>query len=126
MFAQVEPKLAAIIDWELSTLGDPLLDLAWMLTAWHEDDDPPGHGERTALWDRMPSRQEVIDHYGAVSGRSVDDMPWFFVLACYKLGILLEGSYARALAGQSAMDMGLTLHRIATWLFLKGAQTIAA
>ena len=53
-------------------------------------------------------------------------MPWFFVLACYKLGILLEGSYARALAGQSAMDMGLTLHSMATWLFLKGAQTIAA
>ena len=45
MFAPTQPKLAAVIDWELSTLGDPLLDLAWMLTAWHEDDDPPGRGQ---------------------------------------------------------------------------------
>ena len=48
------------------------------------------------------------------------------MLACYKLGILLEGTYARALAGQSAMDMGVMLHAYATWLFEKGAQTIAA
>ena len=99
-----------------------------MLTAWHEPGDPPGHGgAQPRSWDRMPSRQEVIEHYGAVSGRSVDDMPWFFVLACYKLGILLEGTYARALAGQVGDGHGAyTLHRVATWLFLKGAQTIAA
>jgi aminoglycoside phosphotransferase (APT) family kinase protein len=127
MFSPHEPKLAAIVDWELCTLGDPLLDLAWMLTAWYEPDDPPGHGSGGGpLWERMPSRQDVIDHYGVVSGRSVDDMPWFFVLACYKLGILLEGTYARALAGQAQMEMGNMLHSYATWLFEKGAQTIAA
>ena len=49
MFSNTEPKLAAIVDWELSTLGDPLLDLAWMLTAWHEPDDPPGHGTAAAV-----------------------------------------------------------------------------
>jgi aminoglycoside phosphotransferase (APT) family kinase protein len=126
MFAPDEPKLAAIVDWELSTLGDPLLDLAWMLTAWHEPDDPPGHGGGGGpLWERMPSRQAVIDHYAAVSGRSVGVMPWYFVLACYKLGILLEGTYARALAGQAPMEMGNMLHSYATWLFEKGAQTIA-
>ncbi len=127
MFSNTDPKLAAIVDWELCSLGDPLLDLAWMLTAWHEPDDPPGHGTGGGpLWDRMPSRQDVIDHYGAVSGRSIDDMPWFFVLACYKLGILLEGTYARALAGQAPMEMGNMLHSYATWLFEKGAQTISA
>jgi len=127
MFAPAEPKLAAIVDWELSTLGDPLLDLAWMLTAWHEPDDPPGHGGGGGpFWDRMPSRQQVIDHYAAVSGRSVDAMPWFFVLACYKLGIILEGTYARALSGQAPMEMGEMLHAYATWLFEKGAQSAAA
>ena len=105
---QHRAKLAAIVDWELSTLGDPLLDLAWMLTAWHEPDDPPGHGSAAAVRSGTACRaaRSVIEHYGKVSGRSVDDMPWFFVLACYKLGILLEGSYARALAGQAADGHG--------------------
>jgi aminoglycoside phosphotransferase (APT) family kinase protein len=124
MFAPDQPKLAAIVDWELSTLGDPLLDLAWMLTAWHEPHDPPGHGGGGGpLWERMPSRQQVVEHYGTVSGRSVDAMPWYFVLACYKLGILLEGTYARALSGQAPMEMGEMLHAYATWLFEKGAQS---
>jgi len=124
MFATAEPALAAIVDWELSSLGDPKLDVAWMLTAWQEAGDPPGHGDGGPFWDAMPTRREVIELYGELTGRPIDDMPWFFVLACYKLGILLEGSYARALAGQASMEMGATLHRYATWLFEKGAQTI--
>jgi len=125
MFSNREPTLAAIVDWELSTLGDPKLDLAWMLTAWHEPGDPPGHGAGDPIWERMPSRRDVIEHYRDATGRPVDDMGWYFVLACYKLGILLEGSYARALAGQASMEMGTMLHNYATWLFEKGAQTIA-
>jgi aminoglycoside phosphotransferase (APT) family kinase protein len=126
MFSPAEPKLAAIVDWELCTLGDPKLDVAWMLTAWHQPDDPPGHGEGGPLLDRMPSRRAVIEHYGAVSGRPIDDMPWYFVLACYKLGILLEGTHARALAGQAPIEIGEVLHRYATWLLEMGAQTIAS
>jgi hypothetical protein len=52
-------------------------------------------------------------------------MPWFFVLACYKLGILLEGTYARALSGQAPLEMGEMLHAYATWLLEMGAQASA-
>lgn len=125
MFSPSEPKLAAVVDWELSTLGDPLLDLAWTLTAWREDGDPEGQGPQLAPWSDMGTRAELIEYYGAVSGRSMSAMPWFFALACYKLGILLEGSHARASAGMMPKAIGDSLHAYASWLFEKGNQIIA-
>ena len=125
MFAPAEPKLAALIDWELSTLGDPLLDLAWILTAWHEEGDPPGRGESFQPWDGVPTRAEMVQRYGEVSGRDMGSMPWFFVLGLYKLGILLEGTKARADAGQAPVQIGESLHGVAVWLFAKADQVIA-
>ena len=125
MFAPSEPKLAAVVDWELSTLGDPLLDLAWSLTAWREEGDPEGQGPQLTPWSDMGTRAELIDYYGQVSGRDMSVMPWFFALACYKLGILLEGSHARASAGMMPKAMGDSLHAYASWLFALGTQYIA-
>ncbi len=124
MFSPAEPKLAAIVDWELSTLGDPLLDLGWVLTSWSEPGDPPGKAAPFEPWDGMPSRAELIARYGEVSGRDVSVMPWFLVLACYKLGILLEGSHARAGAGQAPKEIGDLLHAYAVWLFEKANQLL--
>jgi aminoglycoside phosphotransferase (APT) family kinase protein len=124
MMAHDAPKLAAVVDWELSTLGDPLLDLGWLLTAWIEPGDPPGKAPQFEPWDSMPSRAELVAHYAKVSGRDVSAMPWFFVLACYKLGILLEGSHARACAGQAPKEMGDMLHTYALWLFEKANQSL--
>ena len=124
MFAFDEPKLAAAIDWELSSLGDPLLDLAWVLQSWSEPTDPPGKDPQLQPWDGMPSRAELIAHYGEVSGRDMSAMPWFFVLACYKLGILLEGTYARACAGKAPKEMGDIMHWYAGWLFTLADQNV--
>jgi aminoglycoside phosphotransferase (APT) family kinase protein len=126
MFSYHEPKLAAAIDWELSSLGDPLLDLAWVLTSWIEPGDPPGKAPQLQPWEGMPSRAELIAHYGEFSGRDMSDMPWFLVLACYKLGILLEGTHARACAGQAPKAMGDILHDYAAWLFALAKQTTDA
>jgi len=126
MFAHDRPELVALVDWELSTLGDPLLDLGWILTSWDEPGDPPGHSLQVAPFEGFPSRAELIERYVALTGRDPALVPWFFVLACYKLGIILEGSWARALAGQAPMDIGERLHDTAVWLFAKAQQLISS
>jgi aminoglycoside phosphotransferase (APT) family kinase protein len=126
MFHSDRPELAGLIDWELSSLGDPLLDLGWILTSWSEPGDPVVAGRDPAVqpWDGFLTRADLVQRYGELSGRDMADMPWFFVLACYKLGCLLEGSYARACAGKAPMEMGKILHNYAVWLFQLAHQSL--
>ncbi|MFI1213535.1 phosphotransferase family protein [Streptomyces sp. NPDC020802] len=122
MFAHDAPRLAAIVDWEMASLGDPLLDLAWILTAWREKGDPPGSDPQVQPWDGMPGRAELVAHYGESTGRDVSGFRWYQVLACFRLAALLEGSYARSLAGTMNRRMGEGLHAYAGWLWAKARQ----
>ena len=119
------PRLAAIVDWEMASLGDPLLDLAWILTAWREEDDPPGSGPQLEPWEDMPSRAELVAHYAELTGRDVSGFRWFQVLACFRLAALLEGSYFRALTGTMDPRIGMGLHTYATWLWSLAEREIA-
>lgn len=90
-------RLAAIVDWEMGTVGDPKLDLAWMVQGWPADTDAPADGEMSYVDMRgMPSRDEVVEHYARVSGRQVDDLDYYLVLAKWKLAIVLEQGFQRA------------------------------
>jgi aminoglycoside phosphotransferase (APT) family kinase protein len=94
--------LAAILDWEMSTLGDPLADVGWMASFWRHANDPEESilDEQTVT--RLPgfqSRDELLTRYEARSGRRIENLPFYMALAVWKLAILLEGSYARHLAG---------------------------
>jgi aminoglycoside phosphotransferase (APT) family kinase protein len=106
MFAAATPaRLVAILDWEMSTLGDPLADLGWMVSFWREPDDESGDlfAETTRVTE-LPgfrSRRDLVERYAAATGRAVEGLSWYTVLAIWKLAILLEGSYARHLAGMT-------------------------
>jgi aminoglycoside phosphotransferase (APT) family kinase protein len=90
-------RLAAIVDWEMGTVGDPKLDLGWMVQSWPENPDAPESSAMSYVDMRgMPSRSEVIAHYADVSGRQVDDLDYYLVLAKWKLAIVLEQGYQRA------------------------------
>lgn len=125
MFHEDRPAISGLIDWELSTLGDPLIDLGWMLSSWWEEGDPEGKEPVVSPWDSFLTRRELVKLYGELSGRDMGAMPWFLVLACYKLACILEGSYARAKAGQASVDIGNRLHAYALWLLAKAQQVIA-
>jgi aminoglycoside phosphotransferase (APT) family kinase protein len=95
----VPATLAAVIDWEMTTIGDPLLDLGWVLISWPPEGDDM---TRYVSLDGMPSRDEMLEHYEAISGRSTEDIDYYVVLARWKLGIVLEMSYAKLVAGGPA------------------------
>lgn len=96
MFEHREPaQLAAIVDWEMGTIGDPKLDLAWVLQGWPEDTDAPSSGNYVDL-DQMPSTDQLLDHFAATSGRQVDDIDYYLVLARWKLAVVLEQGFQRA------------------------------
>ncbi|KKD07829.1 phosphotransferase family protein [Streptomyces sp. WM6386] len=90
-------RLAAIVDWEMGTVGDPKLDLAWMLRGWPEDTNAPEAATASYVdLTGMPSRDALVQHYSEVSGRQVDDMDYYDVLAQWKLGVVLEQGFQRA------------------------------
>jgi aminoglycoside phosphotransferase (APT) family kinase protein len=90
-------RLAAIVDWEMGTVGDPKLDLAWMVESWPEDTAGPEAAAASYVdLSGMPSREQLVAHYAEVSGRQVDDLDYYLVLAKWKLAIVLERGYQRA------------------------------
>jgi aminoglycoside phosphotransferase (APT) family kinase protein len=96
-------RLAAILDWEMATRGDPLADLGYALSFWREagDDADPLHGSLGDVFsgDGWLSRRELIERYTRATGREVGDLTFYVTLAVWKLAVLLEGSYARHLMG---------------------------
>ena len=102
-------EVAAVVDWELCTLGDPLADVGLLLVYWGEEGD-----EFTALInpataaEGFPSRDAVRQRYAERSGRDVSEIDFYVALGLWKLAIILEGVFARYAAGQygSAEDSG--------------------
>ncbi len=103
MFAPGTPaRLAAIFDWELATIGDPLADVGYLVATWAQ----PGDAEDalfglSAVTRRsgFPTREQLIARYEERSGRSMSDVRWYMTLALWKSAVFLEGSYKRRLAG---------------------------
>ncbi len=89
-------RMAAIVDWEMGTVGDPKLDLAWVVNNWPEDPSAVGGGISYVDMKGMPRRSAVLDRYAQVSGRQVDDIDYYCVLAKWKLGVVLEQGFQRA------------------------------
>jgi aminoglycoside phosphotransferase (APT) family kinase protein len=123
MYEFAGPQLAAVVDWELATIGDPLLDLGWLLATWpdREDDDST---PVVTPWQGFPSASELVAHYGRYSRRDLSRVHWYEVLACFKLGILLEGTHARACAGNAPRTTGDQLHAQAIALFKRALRRI--
>lgn len=123
LFRNDSPALAAIIDWELSTIGDPMIDLGWLLATWREQD---GQAQGSPIviepWQGFPTAAELVAYYGERTGADVSQAHWYGVFACYKLALLLEGTFARACAGKAEPELGQRFHNNAINLLLRAAR----
>jgi aminoglycoside phosphotransferase (APT) family kinase protein len=103
MFAHgAPPRLNAIFDWELATIGDPLADVGYLVATWSQPDDPEDALRGLGAVTReagFPTRDELVARYEERSGRSMSDVRWYMTLALWKSAVFLEGSYKRRLAG---------------------------
>lgn len=124
MYRNDGPVLAAIVDWELATLGDPLLDLGLVLTTWPRADDPTSM--KIEPWEGFPTAAELTAYYAAHSDRDLTSLGWYEVLACFKLGILLEGTFARACAGKADRRVGERFHARTRALFERALRQVSS
>lgn len=116
------PEVAAFVDWEMCTVGDPLVDLGWMLVCWPTDPNPLGSGEPLAQLGGLVSRAELLEAYQAAGGRRTEHLDWYRAFACFKLGVVIEGTWVRYLAGQATREAGEFLHAAATRLIELGTR----
>jgi aminoglycoside phosphotransferase (APT) family kinase protein len=97
-------EVRAVLDWEMTTIGDPLFDLAVSLSYWVEPDDPQELKEVLPTVTDTPgfiTRKEFIDYYAEKSGRDLSRMHWYMVFGYFKLAVILQQIYARWHKGQT-------------------------
>ena len=116
------PEVAAFIDWEMCTVGDPLLDLGWLLVCWPLEPNPINAGSELAALGGLATRRELLDAYLVAGGRTTSRLDWYVAMACFKLGIVIEGTWARYLAGQASQEAGERLHSSAVNLIELGTR----
>jgi aminoglycoside phosphotransferase (APT) family kinase protein len=93
-------SIAAVLDWELCTLGDPLADMGLLLVYWSEPADGyAALGDSATLLDGFPTRAELSARYAERSGRDLSDVDYYVAFGYWKLACILEGVHARYRAG---------------------------
>jgi aminoglycoside phosphotransferase (APT) family kinase protein len=104
------PRLLGIVDWELSTLGDPLADLGWLLAFWREIGDKPPELKilpRVMELPGFPSRAELAERYAERAERPMPELQFYVVFALWRMAVLLEGHWARHVKGTAeTFDFG--------------------
>ncbi|HEY2752000.1 phosphotransferase [Phenylobacterium sp.] len=129
IFHPTEPRVIAVLDWELSTLGEPLADFTYLLMNWVNGSistipDPKAHG--------IPTLQETVDYYCSLTGRTgLHDLDWFFSYNAFRLAGILQGIVGRVRDGTAnsphaaqQADRVVSLAQ-ASWRFAEKAGALA-
>ncbi|PTW49267.1 aminoglycoside phosphotransferase (APT) family kinase protein [Sphingomonas faeni] len=104
IFAPSEPKVIAVLDWELSTLGDPLADFSYLLMSWvTEPEGRSGVLGMTGPETGIPTIEQVVERYCAATGRDgVPDLNWYFAYNLFRLTGIVQGIKKRIIDGTAS------------------------
>jgi aminoglycoside phosphotransferase (APT) family kinase protein len=120
-------RLAAVIDWDTGTIGDPLLDIGHLLARWTEPGEESALGLEIEAASRegLPRRAEMAERYAERTGRDLSALPYYQALSLFKLGIILEGRVARAPSPAEAGERAELVNRLIRFadLFARGERT---
>jgi aminoglycoside phosphotransferase (APT) family kinase protein len=97
-------RIAGVLDWELATVGDPLMDLGSALAYWVDHDDEPGFAalrRQPSHLPGMPTREQFVARYLQLSGRKCDDFTFYEVFGLFRLAVIIQQIWARYSAGQT-------------------------
>jgi aminoglycoside phosphotransferase (APT) family kinase protein len=122
-------RVAAVLDWEMSTLGDPLADVGLLLIYWAEQGDDRGAAlavvpSITAL-PGFPTRAEVAQHYARLTGRDLSELPFYVAFGYFKLAVVVQGIVARSAAGAMGGQGFGDMERLVTPLVERGRAVLA-
>lgn len=125
IWAQDRPEISAVLDWELSTLGDPLADFTYFAVAWVTDNggrSGVGDLDRKALG--IPDLEEAVERYCAATGRSgIPEMNWYFAYNFFRMAGITQGIRKRVIDGTAtsaqarAMSERVGIHAARAWAF---------
>jgi aminoglycoside phosphotransferase (APT) family kinase protein len=119
-------RVAAVVDWEISTLGDPLADLAYALNQWAQVDDelPEGADPATAMPGFM-TRAELAERYASKTGRDLTNLNYYIAFNRWKTAAIVHGVYARYMEGKKSTE-GIDLNELRERILLALTQAEAA
>ena len=104
VFDLKQARIVGVLDWELATVGDPLMDLGSALAYWVDRDDDPAFAalrRQPSHLPGMPTREEFVQRYLQLSGRSCDDFTFYEVFGLFRLAVIIQQIWARYRAGQT-------------------------
>ena len=115
-------KIIAVLDWEMTTIGSPLMDLGCSLAYWIEKNDPPQMQAVRMMptqIDGMMTRQQIIEYYAKKRNINIDEFQYFYVFGLFRLSVIVQQIYKRYVLGQTTNPAFKHFGEIAKILILK-------
>jgi aminoglycoside phosphotransferase (APT) family kinase protein len=92
-------RIAAVLDWELSTLGDPLADVGYLGVYWYDPSTGNFRANDPTSAGGFPTYPELLERYSSRTGRDLSNIDYYVAFSCWRLAVISEGVYARYLHG---------------------------